>query len=86
MFGDVVNFDYEVKDIPPDPLNQVLAGRDPHLLMDISKVSEVNDKDIDLSILPGPATSITFIERDEAKEIAEADIERLGINDFKKVL
>jgi hypothetical protein len=53
--------------------------------MDISEESEVNTKDIDLSILPGPATSVTFIERNEEKEIADADKERLGINDHKKV-
>lgn len=77
---------YEVKVIPPDPLEKVLAGRPPQLLLNIHNESEVNDPEIDLSILPGPATSVTFIERDEAKEIATADEERLGINDHKRVL
>jgi hypothetical protein len=51
--------------VPPDPLEKVLNGRDPLLLMDISKESEVNTTEIDLSILPGPANSTTFIERNE---------------------
>jgi NADH-quinone oxidoreductase subunit G len=76
---------YEVKVVPPDPLNKVLAGRDPKLLMNIKKESEVNQKDIDLSILPGPATSITFEEENEKKEIENATEERLGQNDYKKV-
>lgn len=77
---------YVVKEIPPDPLKAVLFGRTPHLLMDINKISEVNLKEYKLSFLPGPATSITFIEKDKAKEIAETTSERLGINDFKIVL
>jgi hypothetical protein len=52
--------------------------------MDINEVSKVNTSDIDLSILPGPATSTTFIERNEEKEIKESDAERLAINDHKK--
>jgi len=70
--------------VPPDPLNKVLFGRNPLLLMDINQVSEVNTADIDLSILPGPATSTTFIERNEEKEIEETPAERLAINDHKK--
>ena len=62
----------------------MLFGRDPLLLMDINEVSQVNVSDIDLSILPGPATSTTFIERNEGKEIEETDAERLSINDHKK--
>jgi hypothetical protein len=54
------------------------------LLMDIHNVSQVNTSDIDLSILPGPATSTTFIEHDEKKEIEETSAERLSINDHKK--
>ncbi len=76
---------YEVKVTPPDPLNKVLADRDPKLLMDIKKESGVNQEDIDLSILPGPATSITFEEENEQKEIEKSTEERLGINDYKKV-
>ena len=77
---------YETKVVPSDPLNKVLApGREPLLLLDIKEVSMVNTEDIDLSILPGPATSTTFIERDEAKEIIETPEERIAINDHKKV-
>lgn len=76
---------YEVKVTPPDPLNKVLADRDPKLLMDIKKESGVNQEDIDLSVLPGPATSITFQEENEQKEIEKSTEERLGINDYKKV-
>lgn len=77
---------YEVKVMPPDPLNKVLApGRDPMLLLDINQKSMVNTPDIDLSILPGPATSTTFQERDEKKEIEQTDEERAAINDHKKV-
>jgi NADH-quinone oxidoreductase subunit G len=77
---------YEVKEIPPDPLNKVLAGRTPHLLLNIDKVSEVNREEINLSVLPGPATSTTFVELNEEKEINESEEERLAINDHKKVL
>lgn len=76
---------YEVKDVPEDPLKKLLKGRDPMLLLDIKEQSEVNNEEIFLSQLPGPATSITFEERDKEKEIEEAQRERLGINDFKKV-
>jgi NADH-quinone oxidoreductase subunit G len=75
---------YLKKVVPPDPLDKVLNGRKPMLLMDINNVSEVNEPDIDLSILPGPATSTTFIEHDEEKEITETAAERLSINDHKK--
>ncbi len=47
--------------MPDDPLKKVM-GRDPRLLMDIHEVSEVNDPDIDLSRVQGPATSDTFKE------------------------
>ncbi len=45
---------------PHDALPDVMGGRDPKLLMDIHNVSDVNDPDIDLSAIPGPATSKTF--------------------------
>ncbi|MEO6870136.1 MAG: 2Fe-2S iron-sulfur cluster-binding protein [Ginsengibacter sp.] len=76
---------YEVKEIPPDPLNKVLDDHSPMLLMDIHEVSQVNEPEIDLSILPGPATSITFKEKNEELEIIETPVERLKINDHKKV-
>jgi hypothetical protein len=70
--------------VPPDPLNKVLFGRSPMLLMDIKNISQVNPSDIKLSLLPGPATSTTFIEKDIEKEIEETPAERLAINDHKK--
>jgi NADH-quinone oxidoreductase subunit G len=76
---------YVEKVIPNDPLNKVLGGKRPMLTMDIKSVSEVNTSDIDLSIIPGPATSTTFVERNEAKEIEQADTERILINDHKKL-
>ncbi|MBS1736837.1 MAG: (2Fe-2S)-binding protein [Bacteroidetes bacterium] len=76
---------YEVKEMPPDPLNKVLDNHSPMLLMDIRETSQVNQPDIDLSILPGPATSYTFKDHDEATEISKANEERLKINDHKKV-
>ncbi len=76
---------YVEKVVPPDPLDKVMFGRQPLLLMDIKEVSQVNTPDIDLSLIPGPATSTTFIKRDEEKDIEQADIERILINDHKKL-
>jgi NADH-quinone oxidoreductase subunit G len=45
---------------PNDPLNKVLAGRKPSLLMDIHNESEVNQPLVHLSELAGPATWETF--------------------------
>jgi NADH-quinone oxidoreductase subunit G len=45
---------------PPDPLSKVLAGRKPHLLLDIHTVSEVNQPQIHLNELFGPPTGKTF--------------------------
>jgi NADH-quinone oxidoreductase subunit G len=82
----VISANHYVKKVqPPDPLNKVLFGREPLLLMDIHEVSKVNTPDIDLSKIPGPATSTTFIERDEEKEIEQVDIERILINDHKEL-
>lgn len=76
---------YEVKEIPQDPLDKLLKGRDPMFLMDIKQQSEVNQESTDLSLLPGPATSTTFVDKDEQKEIEQTAKERLAINDHKKV-
>lgn len=76
---------YKGEVIPPDPLNKVIDTGNPKLILDINKQSEVNKKDIDLSVLPGPATSITFNEKNLDKEIEKAKEERLDINDFKQV-
>lgn len=75
---------YTEKVVPNDPLEKLLKGKDPHLLLDIHSKSEVNQQDIELSELPGPATSLTFMEENEAKEIAYTDKERLSVNDHKK--
>ncbi len=74
---------YEVKVQPADPLDKVLFGRKPLLLLDIHDESEVNRPQIDLSKIPGPATSTTFIDHNEPKDIAEADLENHLVNDHK---
>ncbi|MBA2248563.1 MAG: hypothetical protein H0W12_00060, partial [Chitinophagaceae bacterium] len=45
---------------PPDPLKKVLHGRQPHLLLDIHNISEVNQPDVHLSEIEGPAVGKTF--------------------------
>jgi NADH-quinone oxidoreductase subunit G len=45
---------------PPDPLDKVLSGRQPHLLLDIHDVSKVNQYEVHLSELDGPAVFNTF--------------------------
>jgi NADH-quinone oxidoreductase subunit G len=45
---------------PNETFSAVHGGRQPKLLMDIHSVSEVNDPDIDLSAIPGPAHSSDF--------------------------
>jgi NADH-quinone oxidoreductase subunit G len=45
---------------PHEPLPDVMGGRKPKLVFDIHSVSDINEPDVDLSILPGPATSETF--------------------------
>lgn len=49
---------------PKDFLPEVMGGRDPKMLMNIHDVSGVNDPDIDLSAINGPATSKTFEKKD----------------------
>jgi len=46
--------------IPKEFLPEVMGGRDPRLLMDIHTVSEVNQPEIELSKIEGPATSDVF--------------------------
>jgi hypothetical protein len=53
--------------------------------MDIHDKSEVNIPGVDLSKIPGPATSTTFIEHNEQKDIDEAGIENALINDHKTI-
>jgi len=82
----VISTNHYLKTVtPPDPLEKVLHGRKPLLLMDINKVSQVNIPDMDLSKIPGPATSTTFIEHDEEKDIEQADMERILSNDHKEL-
>ena len=69
----------------PDPLKKVLNGRDPKLLLHIHDESEVNRPEVNLSDIPGPATSTTFVEHNEAEDIAEVDIVREANNDHKHV-
>jgi NADH-quinone oxidoreductase subunit G len=45
---------------PTETFSAVHGGRAPKLLMDIHSVSEVNRPGIELSAIPGPATSDTF--------------------------
>ena len=68
---------------PIDPLPKVLHGRAPVLLLDIHKQSEVNRPEIHLSEIPGPATSMTFIEHNEPEDIAEVNEVRHENNDHK---
>ena len=45
---------------PPDPLQKVLQGRKPHLLLDIHDQSEVNTGEVHLSEIEGPSVFETF--------------------------
>ncbi|MBS1760911.1 MAG: (2Fe-2S)-binding protein [Bacteroidetes bacterium] len=54
---------YEGMIKPKETLPEVMGGRDPKLLMDIRKVSGVNS--VDISQLPGPATSETFKKKEQ---------------------
>ncbi|MBC7826369.1 MAG: (2Fe-2S)-binding protein [Chitinophagaceae bacterium] len=50
---------------PKEFLPAVMGGRNPRLLMDIHTVSEVNDPEIQLSKIEGPATSDVFGEEEK---------------------
>lgn len=55
---------------PKEPLPEVMGGRNPKLLMDIHSISDINK--VELSELPGPATSQVFEQAPQnGKEIAE---------------
>jgi NADH-quinone oxidoreductase subunit G len=45
---------------PKEVLQEVMNGQAPRLLMDIHTVSEVNQPQIELSEIPGPATGAVF--------------------------
>ncbi|MEO6612428.1 MAG: 2Fe-2S iron-sulfur cluster-binding protein [Chitinophagaceae bacterium] len=49
---------YEGLQKPKETIAEVMGGRDPKLLMDIHSISDINK--VELSALPGPATSKTF--------------------------
>jgi NADH-quinone oxidoreductase subunit G len=70
---------------PHEALKKVLHGRDPRLLLDIHDKSEVNRPEVHLSDIPGPATSTTFVEHDEAEDIKEVGEVRIANNDHKHV-
>ena len=46
--------------VPNDPLQEVMKGVQPKLLMDIHSISEVNNPAIDLSTIMGPSNSNDF--------------------------
>jgi NADH-quinone oxidoreductase subunit G len=50
---------------PKEILPDVMGGRKAKLLMDIHDVSDVNKPEIDLSKIPGPATSLTFTTKEQ---------------------
>jgi NADH-quinone oxidoreductase subunit G len=47
---------------PKEIMPEVMGGRAPKLLMDIHDISDVNS--VDISALPGPATSKTFEKKE----------------------
>jgi NADH-quinone oxidoreductase subunit G len=51
---------YQKLEMPKETMPEVMGGRQPRLLMDIHAVSEVNQPNVDLSALPGPAHSTDF--------------------------
>lgn len=51
---------YQVKVMPHDPLDKLLNGRSPLLLMDIHEESKVNQPEVHLDELFGPAIGKTF--------------------------
>jgi NADH-quinone oxidoreductase subunit G len=51
---------------PKETIREVMGGRDPKLLFDIHTVSEVNKPGVDLSVIPGPATSDVFNSNSKA--------------------
>jgi NADH-quinone oxidoreductase subunit G len=52
------HYEHVVK--PDEALPQVLSGRDPKLLMDIHKISQVNKSEVHLNEIEGPAVGATF--------------------------
>ena len=52
---------------PREVLQEVMNGQSPRLLMDIHTVSEVNKPGVELSELPGPATSEVFENKNDTE-------------------
>lgn len=51
---------YEEMVMPQETIQKVMGGLEPRKLMNIHSISDVNDPDITLSELPGPAHSVDF--------------------------
>lgn len=51
--------------MPKETIKKVMNGKDPNLLMDIHEISGVNDPEINLSEIDGPATSATFEKKSQ---------------------
>ena len=51
---------------PEETVAAVMGGRAPKLLMDIHNVSDVNDPDVDLSLIQGPATGKVFEKKSKS--------------------
>lgn len=52
---------------PSEALPKLMKGRDPKILLDIHNVSEVNETDMDISQIYGPATSKDYEDKDQKK-------------------
>ena len=68
---------------PPDPLQKVLQGRKPHLLLDIHDQSEVNTGEVHLSEIEGPSVFETFNGDPNASGHNVTDV-KIGISTNEK--
>jgi len=59
---------YENAVKPEEFLPEVMHGRAPKLLMDIHEISDVNQPEVDLSLIEGPPTSATYNNSNEEKK------------------
>jgi NADH-quinone oxidoreductase subunit G len=53
---------------PREVLEEVMNGQSPRLLMDIHTISEVNQPDVELSEIPGPATGEVFEHKNSSEK------------------
>ncbi len=67
----------------PEPLEKVLQGRTPHLLLDIHDESEVNKVEVRLSEIEGPAVGETFNGNASATGHNITDV-KIGVGPNKK--